>query len=684
VDEFQDYADFNGELHPRHYEDIYEYYASGNAFPAGDPTSKAETGHFFQSVYTGPPLEPGTYSWRVTTDVNAEAGSEIWSEPVTFTIKELPSTSDQLPALKTVFRGEVTNTYTGGFTVATESGFVNIRTDDETIIYSGLTGMQSEVPIGWKVHVWSEQVPYIVGKSLVPYESIPVANSVEQFVTNRSHKRCTVIGQAESGRSAVTCDDGDYIELSESNLPSGASTIVLVTDHKKCEVIDVSSAGVASLECEDGEVVTLNQSLKAGQVILIPGKSAKLISTANRLYDRINEFKISATAANDQQLTEELDEYGAQINADFDAAFAEVVANASAEVQDFLQTVTVLDDMITKLAGSFISGDNDFIFDGRDISELAAQLQIFAGSYENMVDLMVSEMLAEMPQETRDATISSIKNQSGAFISDMRTELERAVYFLNQGDLIEAVSVMDSAMAKEELWQQQVLIPASSSTMASEAIATVEQELVEYGDSLSEQNRADIEQKLQALKTAVSNGESNLQTFIDELYETMDTAWDSSESDGNAGGQDGDAETRALEAIAEVDDSTVQYGEWLTDEKRTDLEQKREALKAALANGESNLQPLIDDLYQAMETAWDSPENDNESSEQDDDSEARALEAIAEVENSIVQYGEWLTDEKRTDLEQKRDALKTALSNGESNLQPLIDDLYQAMGAAWD
>jgi len=684
VDEFQKYANFNGETDSRQYEDIYGYYSSGNAFPPGDPTSEAETGVFFQHVYDGPPLEPGTYNWRVTTDVNAEAGSEIWSEPVTFTIKELPSTSDQLPALKTVFRGEVTNTYTGGFTVATESGFVNIRTDDETIIYSGLTGMQSEVPIGWKVHVWSEEVPYIVGKTLVPYESIPIANSVEQFVTNRSHKRCTVIGQAESGRSAVTCDDGDYIELSESNLPSGASTIVLVTDHKKCEVIDVSSAGVASLECEDGEVVTLNQSLKAGQVILIPGKSAKLISTANRLYDRINEFKISATVANDQKLTEDLDEYGLQINADFDAAFAEVVANASAEVQDFLQTVTVLDDMVTKLAGSFISGDNDFIFDGRDISELAAQLQIFADSYENMVDLMVSEMLAEMPQETRDATISSIKNQSGAFISDMRTELERAVYFLNQGDLIEAVSVMDSAMAKEEIWQQQVLIPASSSTMASEAIATVEQELVEYGDSLSEQNRADIEQKLQALKTAVSNGESDLQTFIDELYETMDTAWDSSESNGNAGGQDGDAETRALEAIAEVDNSIVQYGEWLTDEKRGNLEQKLETLESALSNGEPNLQPLIDDLYQAMETAWDSSESDNESSSQDDDSEARALEAIAEVENSIVQYGEWLTDEKRTDLEQKRDALKTALSNGESNLQPLIDDLYQAMGAAWD
>jgi polyhydroxyalkanoate synthesis regulator phasin len=187
----------------------------------------------------------------------------------------------------------------------------------------------------------------------------------------------------------------------------------------------------------------------------------------------------------------------------------------------------------------------------------------------------------------------------------MKTELERAIYFLNQGDLIEAISVMDSAMSKEEQWQQQVLIPATGSTMAFEAIAMVEQDLVEYGDSLSEESRAGIEQKLQALKTAASNGESNLQTLIDELYETMDTAWDSYEGDNESGGQNAGAEAQALEAIAEVDNSIAQYGEWLTDEKRIGLEQKRETLKTALANGESNLHPLIDDLYEALGTAWD-------------------------------------------------------------------------------
>jgi hypothetical protein len=91
---------------------------------------------------------------------------------------------------------------------------------------------------------------------------------------------------------------------------------------------------------------------------------------------------------------------------------------------------------------------------------------------------------------------------------------------------------------------------------------------------------------------------------------------------------------------------------------------------------------LIDDLYLAMGAAWDRDPPEGE--EQVADAEARALEAIAEVDNSIAQYGEWLTDEKRIGLEQKRETLKTALANGESNLHPLIDDLYEALGTAWD
>ena len=141
-------------------------------FGADEEKAKAEAkeGFFNQYVYDGPPLEPGDYYWRVTNDVNAEEGSEIWSEEFKFTIQAHDLNSGGSLRLKDtdlssgiVFRGEVTNVFTGGFTVATEAGFVNMRTDTDTTIYSGLTGMHSEVPLGWKVHVMSEEAPYIIG-----------------------------------------------------------------------------------------------------------------------------------------------------------------------------------------------------------------------------------------------------------------------------------------------------------------------------------------------------------------------------------------------------------------------------------------------------------------------------------------------------------------------------------------
>ena len=79
--------------------------------------------------------------------------------------------------------------------------------------------------------------------------------------------------------------------------------------------------------------------------------------------------------------------------------------------------------------------------------------------------------------------------------------------------------------------------------MASEAISLVEQELTQYGDSLSKEKREDIEQKLEALKTAVANDEPELQTLIDELYEAMETAWDSYDSDSVTGGGGAQSQT---------------------------------------------------------------------------------------------------------------------------------------------
>ena len=615
VDEFKKYIGATNNLKERSYDAIYDYKL--NVFGADEEKAKAEAkeGFFNQYVYDGPPLEPGDYNWRVTNDVNAEEGSEIWSEEFKFTIQAHDLNSGGSSRLKDtdlssgiVFRGEVTNVFTGGFTVATEAGFVNMRTDTDTTIYSGLTGMHSEVPLGWKVHVMSEEAPYIIGGALVPYGRIPVAESVLQLITNRTHKRCTVVGEGNSGKTAVACDDGDYMELNEADLPAGASTVVLVKDHKECEVLEINSSGVASLKCEDGEVIKLDQPLKKGQVILVPGKSAKLISTASHLYERIQEFKIHANSVNEEQQAAELDGYGSQIEAGFDDAFALAMAKASPEVQEFLETVTALDDMVAGLAGSFISGDNDFIFDVRDVSALAVQLQKFADTYENMVDLMVTEMLGDMPQETRDETIADIKSQSTQFIAEMKTELEKAVYFLGQGNLIEAISVMDGAMRKEEQWQQQVLMPGSNSSMASEAITLVEQELTQYGDSLSKEKREDIEQKLEALKTAVANEESDVQTLIDELYQAMETAWDSYDTDSDTGGSGGqsqtDLEATGHQLIEMAENELKEYSAYFDDAKKQEIEKAISTLKEAVDSGsDSEIQIAIDSLAKAMESS---------------------------------------------------------------------------------
>ena len=96
--------------------------------------------------------------------------------------------------------GEVVNVYPGGFTLATEQGFVNLLTDTDTIIYSGMTGMHSEVPLGWKVIVEIDESPYIVGRALVPYGSILIVNYVLERLWFNYHDMCTVIGQTGPGK----------------------------------------------------------------------------------------------------------------------------------------------------------------------------------------------------------------------------------------------------------------------------------------------------------------------------------------------------------------------------------------------------------------------------------------------------------------------------------------------------
>jgi hypothetical protein len=106
--------------------------------------------------------------------------------------------------------------------------------------------------------------------------------------------------------------------------------------------------------------------------------------------------------------------------------------------------------MASYIALSFAWADNDFIFDDNEINMLEQQLEKVVESYEYIVDLMVNEGLNNLSKETRDEVIAGIKSQSTQLQpwSELKTKLTKAVYFLEQRDLIEFVSVMAGTMKK--------------------------------------------------------------------------------------------------------------------------------------------------------------------------------------------------------------------------------------------
>jgi predicted RNA-binding protein Jag len=469
IDEFQAIGDASGIIKGRSYDDIYDYALNVRDHDKEKAKKEAKEGIFNQYVYDGPPLEPGDYYWRVTYDINAEEGSEIWSEEFKFTIQAHDLSPGQSLRLKDTdlasgisVSGEVVNVYPGGFTLATEQGFVNLRTDTDTVIHSSFWspsdpnanpnwgGLYTAVPLGWKAMISMDEPPYIVGKALVPYESIPVVNSVVRRIVLNGHTTCTVVGQTDTGKIAVSCHAGDYMELNAVDVPADADKIVFIRAYKECEVMEISSEGPAQLECEDGVTMTLDESLKKGQVILVPGKSPKLISDATHLHEHITEFGIHATSMNDQGFTAVLESYGLQSDESSDVGFEQTMAEASPEVQEYLQTITLFHDMVADIPLSLISDDNDFIFDASDIYTLEEQLEKVVGSYEYIVDLMVNKGLNNLSKESRDEVIADIKSRSTQLHpwSELKTKLTEAVYFLGQRNLIEFVSVMDGTMKK--------------------------------------------------------------------------------------------------------------------------------------------------------------------------------------------------------------------------------------------
>ena len=456
----------------RHYNEIYEYYLDLHGeYGEGEAKSNADKGYFNQYVYDGPSLEPGKYYWRVTNDLNSEEGSQIWSEEFNFTIQsttEVPfwkqgvAISDPLKMAPGygdtfIFSGEVINVYEGGFTIATDEGFVNLRTDSDTWIYSAATpdvcktleetcfsNVFDEVHLGWKVIVTVDESPYLVGGTYVPYQSIPVAKSVVEQQFGREHLRCKVLGLTVSGKTPVSCHWGDYKLLENSAVPESAKMIVFIRTYKDCEVVTVTSAGVSHLHCEDDSHVNLNISLKQGQDIQIAGKSPQVISETGHVQEKISEFGITTTSMKSHEFSDVLGSFGHTLEPASKTAFTESISMSSQEVQDYFTEITVFQKMIAEFTNLVGSTENDFIFDDRDVSGLIKQFESLLESHEYMVDLMIHRDLHNHSKQMRDQVIETIKSESTKFApwAELKIQLQEAEYYAGQRNLLQVISVL--------------------------------------------------------------------------------------------------------------------------------------------------------------------------------------------------------------------------------------------------
>ena len=455
MDELHGYSQF---LDGRHYNEIYEYYLDLYGQSLATSKATADKGYFNQYVYDGPPLKPGKYYWRVTNDLNSEEGSQIWSEEFSFTIQsttELPfwlqdaAISDPSKMAGQVGgsfskSGEVINVYEGGFTLATDEGFVNLRTGTDTTIYSSVTGIHQEVPLGWKVMVSIDESPYLVGRTYVPYGSIPIANSVTEVIYGGEHHRCKVLGLTSAGKTAVSCNSGDYKLLEISAVPETAKTIVFIRTYKDCEVVTVTSSGKSHLHCEDASQFTVEMPLKQGLDIQIIGKSPQVISETGHVQEKISEFGITTTSMKSHEFSDVLGSFGHTLEPASKTAFTASISMASQEVQDYFTEITMFQKMIAEFTNLVVSTENDFIFDDRDVSGLIKQFESLLESHEYMVVLMIHRDLHNQSKQMRDQVIETIKSESTKLApwAELKIQLQEAEYYAGQRNLLQVISVL--------------------------------------------------------------------------------------------------------------------------------------------------------------------------------------------------------------------------------------------------
>lgn len=600
-----------------------------------------------------------------------------------------------------VFRGEVTDIRPGGFTVSTESGLVHMHVDANTVIHSAATGLQEEVPEGWEVYFLSQTSPYISGRAYVPVQQIPVATNVieqvptalevNEFVTNRTHKRCTAVGETDAGTTAFSCHDGAYVELNESDIPNGTSAVLLVRHDPVviyCTVTANPTPMQSTLVCPTGESITVENYFRIGTTVERLNDAAKLVSTATNLFDRMKKFESLANSQNDGHLSSQLSSYQVEASAGFSEAFEEAKANASPEILQLLEVMGDLTNKVTALADSFRSGSGRLIFDEHDVSSLIEQLQQFGGVYETIIDWMVLETLGDRPQEEQDNVKTDIQNLSEQFLPSMKSDLLQAATFLEQGNLGDAITILDKATANEELWEQQIAQPRINISLAGYTIDEAKEELLLYGDSLSQDAKGNLQSKIDALDSGLSLelqqlGTVNLTPLIEDLWATMRNAW---ESDGADNQHLIGLEGKALELISDAKSEIADYAEYMEEGVEDAIHANISVLLEALAGkDETRIQTAIDALVESLASSGSESQDEGESQDEERSQEElvkKAKDLMLAAETEITDYAEYMEEGVEDAIRSKISYLNQTLGRGDqSQIQDAINVLAEALAS---
>jgi len=604
-----------------------------------------------------------------------------------------------------VFSGQITDIRPGGFSVGTQSGLVHMQSDANTVIHSAETGLHDEVPVGWNVHFISQVAPYLSERAYVPNVQIPIAsNVIEQMptatdvtehVSNRTHKRCTALGATDAGTTAFSCDDGDYVELNATDIPNGTSAVVLVQHNPKtvnCTVVSNPSDTQSILQCEDGNNKIIENYLAVGTVIQSQNDAAKLVSTAGALYSRMEQFKLQATAINDSSLVAKLSSYQDEANIGFKEAYQQAMANAAPQVLALMEMMGTLTNKVSALAQAFVSGEGQLIFDDHNIQELAAQLRQFAGNYDSIIDIMVIETLADLPQQIQDKAKADIKNVSTQFLSNMKSVLEQTAQLLEQGNIPDALTLLDKITSDEEVWMQQTVQPYLNIVLAQQAIDDAKKDLSRYNDMLSEtaknkmlseaakkivlSRKEDLQSRINdlngnLLKELQQPGTVDLMPYIESLWNETALPWDEDAMD--------EAYLLELEDLIKyAKTALVDYADDMEQAVKDEINAKILILRGAIDDEDEKLiQAASDDLAGALASSGSGSELEEGSLE---NIVKKAQELIAHAEIELVDYADDMEQAVKDEIEAKKLTLSQILgSKNPSLIQDAVDVLLTAL-----